>query len=91
MRTVTIDCAGIQSEAEFWERYLRSTDAEGAGYFGRNLDAFWDALNGGPGWPGECELRFSNTAQMAQFRSGNFLRALQRIAEESDLVRVALS
>jgi RNAse (barnase) inhibitor barstar len=90
VRTVIVDCAGVRSETEFWERYLRLTDAEGAGYFGRNLDAFWDALNGGPGWPGECELLFTNAACLAEFRDGRFLEGLQRIADESDLVRVVL-
>lgn len=91
MRTVNIDCSGIESEAAFWTRYLRSTDAEGAGRFGRNLNAFRDALNGGPGWPGECEVRFFNTSRLAALNHGEFLEALRRIADESMNVRVTLA
>lgn len=91
VRTVIVDCAGVRSEAEFWEKYLRLTGAEGAGYFGRSLDAFWDALSGGPGWPGECELLFTDAACLAEFRDSRFLEGLQRIADESKFVRVVLS
>jgi RNAse (barnase) inhibitor barstar len=88
MRTITIDCHKITSEASFWESYLASTKPEGSGHFGRNLDAFWDALNGGPGWPGEIRLRITNTAHMKSWRDGRFYQALASIAAESKHVSV---
>lgn len=91
MRVVTIDCLGVNSEAEFWKAYLSASQPEGAGYFGCNLDAFWDALHGGPGWPGECVLRFTNAAEVEPLRDGDFLRALHDIANESKEVRIELS
>jgi len=91
MRVISIDCLGVNSEAEFWQAYISASQPEGAGHFGCNLDAFWDALHGGPGWPGECMLRFTNTAAVASFRDGNFLKALRGIASESKQVRIELA
>jgi ribonuclease inhibitor len=88
MRTIVVDCLTVQSEADFWSTYLKSAEPDGSGYFGRNLDAFWDALNGGPGWPGECELQFTNTRHVQAFRSGHFLEALRDIATRSSIVKV---
>lgn len=91
MRVVTIDCLGINSEAEFWKVYLSASQPEGARYFGCNLDAFWDALHGGPGWPGECVLRFKNAAAVEPLRDGDFLQALRDIANDSKEVRIELT
>jgi RNAse (barnase) inhibitor barstar len=90
MSTFTIDCSQIRDEAAFWHAYLAATNPEGAANFGRNLDAFWDALHGGPGWPGECNLHFTNTATIRRFRDGRFYDALQDMARDSRSVGVKL-
>eukprot|EP01035_Chromulina_nebulosa_P046776 gene46776-63379_t len=57
MREVVVDCSGIGSTEEFWQRYLDTAKPDGAAMFGRNLEAFWDAIEGGgPGWPGTISL-----------------------------------
>ena len=65
-------------------------EPEGASYFGCNLDAFWDALNGGPGWPGEVELKFINTMRLKYFKEGHFHRALAKMAEDSKIIQVSV-
>lgn len=80
----------LEDEGAFWLAYLAATKPESAGYFGCNLDAFWDALNGGPGWPGKCQLRFVNTEGLKTIRKGLFYRALLEIARDSKLVQVLL-
>ena len=85
-----IDCSDVRSEREFWDAYIRAAEPEGAEFFGRNLDAFWDALQGGPGGPAPRDLRFVGTAHLADLRDGTFLRALQRIAHESAWVNITL-
>jgi RNAse (barnase) inhibitor barstar len=90
MSTYTIDCSQLQDEGAFWHAYLAATNPEGTGHFGRNLDAFWDALHGGPGWPGECTLHFINTATIKRFRDGRFYDTLQDIARDSRTVEVKL-
>jgi RNAse (barnase) inhibitor barstar len=88
LNVFTIDCARIESEEEFWRAYLTATNPEGAGLFGRNLDAFRDALSGGPGWPGVCVMYFTNTERIQSLQSGYFYEALLEIAHESDDVSV---
>lgn len=92
MRVVEVDCRDVKSEAEFWERYVWIVRPEGAAIFGRNLDAFWDAVSDeGPGWPGECEVRFINSGELARLRDGKFVEALEEIARESTRVKISLS
>jgi len=90
MRTITIDCAKILTVPDFWAAYVTAASPEGREYFGRNLDAFWDAVSaGGPGWPGEdCELRFINTAPIKTFYDGGFYDRLKDIASQSEFVRI---
>ncbi len=93
MKEVVVDCSGIRSPAEFWQRYLDAVEPEGAGMFGCNLDAFWDALEGGgPGWPGEVALVFSNSDDLSGLRTGKgnvpFLDALKAIASEVTTISV---
>lgn len=93
MREVVIDCSGIGSTEEFWQRYLDAAKPEGASIFGRNLDAFWDAIeNGGPGSPGEVTLIFTHSDQLRNLRTPNgnasFLDALKSIADEANAASV---
>lgn len=82
MKRYMIDCSGIQSPEQFWDAYLAATRPMDSGMFGRNLDAFSDALSGGPGYPGVCELCILNASNLKGLRGGKFLEALQEIADE---------
>ncbi|MEX8195411.1 barstar family protein [Comamonas guangdongensis] len=92
MREYTIECRGLKSEAEFWAAYLAEVKPDGAHYFGRNLNAFWDAVSvGGPGSPGDnCALRFVHTDSLSTWRNGEFVSALRRIAAESKWVVICI-
>jgi RNAse (barnase) inhibitor barstar len=90
MKTIIVDCTEVDSPEKFWEAYVTAANPEGAAYFGRNLDAFWDAVSaGGPGWPGECELKFTNTDGVKKLRGGSFYASLRRIADECKSVSIA--
>lgn len=83
MTKYTIDCAQIKSKSEFWKQYIAVVEPEGAEYFGKNLDALWDALHaGGPGFPGEskCSIRLINTGSIKEIDNGAFYDALKQIA-----------
>ena len=82
MKRFEVDCSNVKSPAQFWDAYLAVTQPEGAALFGRNLDAFNDALYGGPGYPGECELCLVNSSNLGGMGDGKFLRALQDISAE---------
>jgi len=96
MREIVVDCAGITSADEFWQRYLDAAKPDGALVFGRNLDAFWDAIEGGgPGWPGNVALIFQHSDQLSSLRTrggnGSFLDALKCIASRASVVSVQLA
>jgi RNAse (barnase) inhibitor barstar len=94
MRTIYIDCAGVKSASELWQRYIDAAQPEESDHFGRNLDAFWDAIErGGPGRPGEAKLVFTRTADLASVQlanGGSFLEGLWRIARDATQTRVEL-
>jgi hypothetical protein len=86
---IVVECAGLASEASFWQTYLDAAKPEGAENFGRNLDAFRDAiLAGGPGWPGECALRLVSFDQLRKIDGGRLCIALERLATESRHVTI---
>ena len=94
--TKFIDCAGVTSTDEFWQRYLDATQADGAQHFGRNLDAFWDAVEGrGPGWPGLVKLVFVNSDDLSALtnRAGteSFLTSLRQIASKVTAIEIELA
>ncbi|WP_082177887.1 barstar family protein [Aeromonas schubertii] len=86
MELYVIDCKNIESEQEFWAAYIHLVKSDGSQYFGRNLDAFWDALSaGGPGFPGDeagCEIQFINTSKIKKLRNGAFYQALKVIEKD---------
>lgn len=90
MLTFFIDCHGLPDESAFWNAYLDATDPRGAIDFGCNLDAFADALDGGPGWPGECQLRLINSQSLKLMNEGKLLAGLKDIAAKSKSVRISL-
>ncbi len=89
-RTVTVNCAAVQDEAGFWAAYMRDGPDIHPG-FGRNLDAFRDALWGGPGWPDADEVRFTNSDSLGSLRGGTFVQCLEEIAREVNSVRLVFS
>lgn len=95
MKTINIDCAGVRSPDELWGRYLDAARPAGGEHFGRNLDAFWDAIEGGgPGWPGQVVLAFQHTEALSDLRTSagtSFLDGLRQIAEQATRIRVQLS
>jgi hypothetical protein len=95
MRTIRIDCLGVRPADELWQRYIDAANPDGADLFGRNLDAFWDAIEGGgPGSPSDAKLVFTNTtdSESLTLPNGNtFLDGLKRIACDANQSRNSLS
>ena len=89
-REIVIDCSGVASPGELWERYLDAAEHEDAALFGRNLDAFWDAVEGGgQGCPREVKLIFAHSDQLSALHMDggtSFHAALRQIAAEASLV-----
>ncbi len=89
-----IDCDGIVNVDEFWDRYESSIGAERAGFFGRNLNTLWGALEGGgPGYPDATHVIFKNTAKLRDLKThsgDNFLAILREIATNVSSIRVEM-
>lgn len=86
---IVVSCAHITDEAAFWEAYIDAAKLGGATNFGRNMDAFRDAIiGGGPGWPGKCVLRLSDFEQLRAIDGGRLCMALEKLASESSLVTI---
>jgi RNAse (barnase) inhibitor barstar len=80
--TFTLDGRLLTSQAAFWEQYVRVVQPFHGEGFGRNLDALEDALDGGPGWPGEnVRLRIEHSANALRHLDAEFVAALREICE----------
>ncbi|SDP91826.1 Barstar (barnase inhibitor) [Phyllobacterium sp. YR620] len=95
-RTALIDCTGIYTIEEFFQRYLDSTNPRFPANFGRNLDALWDAIEGGgPGCPVDFDhLHFINLQQFVDELGGPdspWYQALRRVAGDATEVKLTLS
>lgn len=93
-----IDCKTVDSEADFWANYITTVKPEGGEFFGKNLDAFWDALSaGGPGFPGDGEqvIEFVNSTKLKKLKNGIFYKSLKQIAfdlnNSGSLVKLVLN
>lgn len=40
-----LECSQVRTPADFWALYLERVEVRSPDTFGRNLDAFWDALS----------------------------------------------
>lgn len=92
MKEVIVDCSDLTSLDEFWQRYVDAAKPEGASLFGRNLDAFWDAVEGGgPGWPGEVTLIFTHSEHLERLSppiaDSSFLESLKSLAQQASFVK----
>lgn len=84
---VVVDCSAAFTEEAFWNAYVAAVKPRQPEKFGRNLDALWDALEGGgPGAPTSARVVFANTDALAKIQAGAFLSALREIGR--DCVRV---
>lgn len=52
------DLSAVRTLDDWWEQYIQIVNGEGAGFFGRNRDAYRDSLHGGPGAPRRNSPRY---------------------------------
>lgn len=89
---VVVDCGAVFTEDDFWDAYVNAVKPQGAEMFGRNMDALWDALEGGgPGSPTQSRVVFANTVALTSLRGGEFLTVLKEIALDCTRMEVIVS
>lgn len=73
-RNIYIDGELCYSKADFWNIYASQIDSESRKGFGKNLDAFNDAINAkGPGFPGNCFIEITGIEKLIEiFGKSNF-------------------
>jgi hypothetical protein len=84
MEEFRIDCSNVETPDQFWREYVLAVGSAACRDFGRNLDAFNDALSGGPGFPGHgSTVRLLHSAALERIEAGAFFSSLQDIASDS--------
>ena len=89
-RKIFINGECCETKEDFWDQYVAQIDFESGKYFGKNLDAFTDAITAaGPGFPGDCIIEIISTKKLEQLfgkKDFDFIIKLLRDAEFVDLI-----
>jgi RNAse (barnase) inhibitor barstar len=65
MKEYMFDLGNIRSLDDWWTAYVETVGGDGSEFFGRNLDAYSDSLDGGPGCPVlPCRFVFLNKGKV---------------------------
>lgn len=79
-----------EKKADFWNSYASQIPADSSQYFGKNLNAFNDAITGGgPGFPGDCIIEIVGTKKLRSIFGNeefDFIIKLLQDAEFVDLI-----
>jgi hypothetical protein len=79
-----------ETKQDFWNKYVAEIDSESGKLFGKNLDAFNDAITAeGPGFPGDCIIEIIGTEKLEKVfgkEDFEFIIGLLRDAEFVDLI-----
>ena len=89
-RKIFINGEFCESKQDFWNKYVAEIDSESAKHFGKNIDAFNDAITAeGPGFPGDCIIEIIGTEKLEKVFGKDdydFIIDLLRNAEFVDLI-----
>ncbi|WP_109301211.1 hypothetical protein [Aquimarina sp. AU474] len=79
-----------ETQLDFWDKYTEEIDKESAKNFGKNLDAFNDAITAqGPGYPGDSVIEIIGTEKLTKIfgkENFNFIIDLLTKANFVDLI-----
>ena len=89
-RNIFINGEHCNSKLDFWNKYVAEIDYESGKDFGKNLDAFNDAIEAkGPGFPGDCVIEIVGTKKLIQLfgkEDFDFIIDILKQAEFVDLI-----
>lgn len=89
-RKIFINGEFCETKEDFWNKYVAEIDSESGKLFGKNLDAFNDAITAeGPGFPGGCIIEIIGTEKLEKVfgkEDFDFIIGLLRDAEFVDLI-----
>jgi len=66
-RRIILDGYSYKTKSEFWDDYTDQIPIDSVKCFGKNLDAFSDAITGGgPGFPGNCSIEIIGIKKLTE-------------------------
>lgn len=90
LRKIFINGEFCNSKLDFWNKYVEEMEFSAKKDFGKNLDAFNDAITAkGPGFPGDCIIEIIGIKKLIQIfgkEDFDFILDLLRQAEFVDLI-----
>ena len=89
-RKIFINGEFCETKEDFWNKYVAEIDSESGRLFGKNLDAFNDAITAeGPGFPGDSIIEIIGTEKLEKVfgkEDLDFIIGLLRDAEFVELI-----
>ena len=90
LRKIFINGEFCETKKDFWNKYISEIGSESGKNFGKNLDAFNDAITAeGPGFPGDCIIEIVGTEKLEKIfgkKDFDYVISLLRQAEFVDLI-----
>lgn len=87
---IFIDGNTCERKIDFWDSYASQIPKDSAMYFGKNLDAFNDALTaGGPGFPGDCLIKIIGVNKLRGLFGAQF-DFIIKLLSEADFVELII-
>ena len=91
LRKIFINGELCNSKLDFWKKYIEEFDFEAKKDFGKNLDAFNDAIESeGPGFPGECIIEIIGTENLKKIFGKEDFDFIVKLLQEAEFVNLIL-
>jgi len=88
-RKIFINGYYCKSKNDFWEKYTKQIPTESAKLFGKNLDAFNDAITGGgPGFPGDCVIEIIGIEKLNEIFGVQNMEFIIQLLRESEFIEL---
>jgi len=89
-RRIILNGYYCKTQEDFWNKYTKQIPSKSVKNFGKNLDAFNDAITAaGPGFPGDCLIEIIGIEELSKIfgvQNIKFIIKLLRDAEFVDLI-----
>jgi len=90
-RKIFINGNFCESKNDFWKKYTSQIPSESAKYFGKNLDAFNDAITAaGPGYPGDCIIEIIGVDRLISIFGNSHFEIIISLLRDADYVDLVI-
>ena len=86
-RRIILNGYYCNSQDYFWNKYTRQISSDSGKNFGKNLDAFNDAITGaGPGFPGDCLIEIVGVDELIKIFGASKMETIIKLLDEAEFV-----